>query len=81
MRVTFRRRNKNNGETTQKTTQKILELMRHTPTISTGEIAEVCGLTRDGVNYNIRKLKTKGIIRREGGRKGGHWEVVEYETE
>ena len=55
--------------------------MRHTPTISTGEIAEVWGLTRDGVNYNIRKLKTKGIIRREGGRKGGHWEVVEYETE
>ena len=55
--------------------------MRHTPAISTEEIAEVCGLTRDGVNYNIRKLKTKGIIRRQGGRKGGHWEVVEYETE
>ena len=72
---------KTTQETTQKTAQKIVELMRHTPAISTEEIAEVCGLTRDGVNYNIRKLKTKGIIRRQGGRKGGHWEVVEYETE
>ena len=37
----------------------------------------MCGLTRDGINYQIRKLKQQGIIRRIGPDKGGHWEIVE----
>ena len=64
-------------DTTQKTTQKIVEQMRSNPTISIEELAELCGLTRDGINYNIRNLKNKGIIKRIGPDKGGHWEVVE----
>jgi ATP-dependent DNA helicase RecG len=84
VKVIFQRRNVNNGETTQKTTQKatqkttqkIVELMKQNPIISTEAIAEICGLTRDGVNYHIRKLKAKGIIRRVDGRKAGHWEVM-----
>ena len=63
-------------DTTQKTTQKIVEQMRSNPTISIEELAELCGLTRDGINYNIRNLKNKGIIKRIGPDKGGHWEVV-----
>lgn len=64
-------------DTTQKTTQKIVEQMRSNPTISIKELAELCGLTRDGINYNIRKLKNKGIIKRIGPDKGGHWEVID----
>ena len=41
------------------------------------ELAELCGLTSDGIKYNIRKLREKGIIKRIGPDKGGHWEVVE----
>lgn len=63
--------------TTQKTTQKIVEQMRSNSTISIEELAELCGLTRDGINYNIRKLKNKGIIKRIGPDKGGHWEVID----
>jgi ATP-dependent DNA helicase RecG len=33
-------------------------------------------LTRDGLNWNIRKMKNKGIIKRVGPDKGGHWEIV-----
>lgn len=51
--------------------------MRSNPTISIEELAEQCGLTRDGINYNIRKLKNKGIIKRIGPDKGGHWEVID----
>ena len=51
--------------------------MRSNPTISIEELAELCGLTRDGINYNIRNLKNKGIIKRIGPDKGGHWEVIE----
>ena len=76
--VTFQRNNVNTtGKTTQKTTQKMLELMKKNPYISTEELASICGLTRDGVNYNIRTLKTRGVIRRVGGRKEGYWMVVE----
>ena len=64
-------------DTTQKTTQKIVEQMRSNPTISIEELAELCGLTRDGINYNIRNLKNKGIIKRVGPDKGGHWEVID----
>ena len=64
-------------KTTQKTTQKILEQIKLNPFISREELAEVCGLTSDGIKYNIRKLREKGIIKRIGPDKGGHWEVVE----
>ena len=64
-------------ETTQKTTQKMIELMRSNPTITIESLCKECGLTRDGVNWNIRKLKSAGLIRRIGPDKGGHWEVVE----
>jgi len=64
-------------KTTQKTTQKILELMRETPNITRKKIAKTLGITEDGVKYHIDKLRKNGIIRRVGGRKGGHWEVIQ----
>lgn len=66
-----------NAETTQKTTQKILELIKLYPSISREELAEKCGLTSDGIKYNIRKMREKGLIKRIGGDKGDHWEVKE----
>ena len=47
--------------------------------ISIEELAVICGLSRDGINYNIRNLKKQGIIRRVGPDKGGHWEVIQPE--
>jgi len=64
-------------KTTQKTTQKVVGLMRSNPMISIEELAEICGITRDGINYHIKNLKKKGIVKRIGGDKGGHWEVIE----
>ena len=29
------------------------------------------------MEYNIRKLREKGIIKRIGPDKGGHWEIIE----
>ena len=68
------------SDTTQKgqdTTQKILEEIKKNPSISRDELAEKCGLTSDGIKYNIRKLREKGIIKRIGPDKGGHWEIIE----
>ena len=73
-----------NQDTTQKTTQKgqdstqkIIEEIKKNPSISRDELAEKCGLTSDGIKYNIRKLREKGIIKRIGPDKGGHWEIIE----
>ena len=38
------------------------------------------GLTKRGVEWNLSKLKAKGLIRREGGDKGGYWEVLNDQT-
>lgn len=63
-------------ETTQKTTQeKIIELIRKNPNITQAEMAEVLDLTRDGIAYNVKILKEKGIIERIGPTKNGIWEI------
>ena len=68
----------NSGQkTTEKTTEKILRLMRENPHITNKELAEACGITEDGVYWNTKKLKENNIIRRVGGDKGGHWEIVD----
>jgi len=40
-------------------------------------LATLLKLSEDGVKYQIKKLKDKGIIKRVGPDKGGYWEVIE----
>lgn len=69
---------------TEKTTEKtkrntatnILRIIRDFPSISMKDLAIKCGITEDGVYWNIKQLKALGRIRRIGPDKGGHWEVV-----
>lgn len=63
--------------TTQKTTEKIIRILKERPYTTAGQLAEELGLTVDGVDYNIRKLKKQGRIVRIGRDKGGHWEIHE----
>ena len=60
-----------------KSSQKILELISASPSITISEIAVRLGMTKRGVDKNIKRLKEQGIIRRVGPDKGGHWEVIE----
>jgi DNA-binding CsgD family transcriptional regulator len=60
-----------------KSSQKILELISASPSITISEIADRLGMTTRGVDKNIKRLKEQGIIRRVGPDKGGHWEVIE----
>ena len=62
--------------TLQGTTLKIAQLMLSHPEIKIDEIASTVGLTRDGVNYQIRKLKKLVGLRHEGADQSGHWEFV-----
>lgn len=64
-------------KTTVKTTVKILELIKENNHITRQELANELGLTVDGVDYNLKKLKMKGLIKRIGPDKGGFWEAIE----
>lgn len=61
---------------TPKTTQKIIELIRRDSKISIEQMAHRVGITRDGINYNIRKLKKDGRLRRVKGDNGEYWEII-----
>ena len=63
-------------ETTQETTQeKLISLIKENPSITQGELAVRLGVTRDGVSYNIKKLKEQGKLERVGSTKNGTWLV------
>jgi len=59
----------------EKTVEKILGAIRANPRITTNELAAVAGLGRRGVEWNLKELKSKGILRRVGPDRGGSWEV------
>lgn len=63
-------------KTTLTTTQRVLELMEKDPYITIDQIAASIGITRDGINYQIKKLKNLGQIERDGGDYGGKWKVL-----
>lgn len=64
-------------KTREKTRDKILRLMRRNPAVSTDDLAQAIGITRKGVEWQIQKLKSEGLVNRVGPDKGGHWEVSE----
>lgn len=58
---------------TQEIGERILQLVKSNPKITTVDMARALGLTRDGVNYHLRAMKAKGLLRREGATKNGIW--------
>ncbi len=57
--------------------QKILEVLRHKPEISQGEMAEELGTTRRVIQKKMILLKEAGCIERIGGKRYGHWVIHE----
>lgn len=66
-----------NQESSQESSQKIIELIRQNPNITTLEMAETIGVNRRTVAKITKTLQTQGIILRVGPDKGGHWKIAE----
>lgn len=66
---------KKTDDTVEKTVEKILGLIKANPKITQKELMAGTGLTRRGVEWNLRKLKDDGAIRRVGSDRSGHWDV------
>ena len=52
--------------------------MKENPEVTIPIMAETLRLTTRAVEKNVAKLQAKGIVKRVGPDKGGHWEVREY---
>jgi ATP-dependent DNA helicase RecG len=63
-------------KTRVETRVEIIKIMKENPRVTVGDIAKATGLTIKGVEWNIKDLKQKGLIKRIGPNKGGHWEAV-----
>ena len=68
-------------KTREKTREKILALIAADPSITTAELANRLGITAKGIEWQIGRLKQKGVLERIGPAKGGHWKVVETKDE
>ena len=64
-------------ESVGKASGKILDACREKPSITIPELAELIGITERSVQRNMQNLQKQGLLRRIGGRKEGHWEVME----
>jgi ATP-dependent DNA helicase RecG len=60
-----------------KTEERVLQLLRDTPSMTTQALGERLGISKRGVLKQVEKLKEQGRLRRVGPNKGGHWEVLE----
>ena len=74
--TTFRRKNFEKGvEKLSEVQRLIINIIHENPKISKKGIRIIGKITKKSVEYNIDSLKKKGLLKRIGPDKGGHWEV------
>ena len=56
--------------------RKIVEAISKNQHVTITELSKIVGISERKIKDNILKLKGKGLIRRIGPDKGGHWEVA-----
>lgn len=57
--------------------RKILSIILQNPRVSKKELSEKVSISTTAIDKNIQSLKKKGLLKRVGSAKGGHWEVIE----
>ncbi len=67
------------GETVGETVGEILKLIEINPQITRNELAKKTRLSVRGIEWNLKKMKEKKLIRRIGPDKGGYWQIIEKE--
>ena len=61
---------------TEKRDADILDFIKNNTNITTSKLAELFGVTRRTIARDIEFLKKNNRLKRIGGDKGGHWEVL-----
>ena len=69
--------NKKSTQENKKSTQEtILHILMENPKTNRKELAEIIGLSEDGIKKQLAKLKKEGLIERIGSTKAGYWKVI-----
>ncbi len=63
-------------KSSEKSSEKIIELLENNPEITIAEIAEKVSKSTRAVEKQLANLKKQGKIEREGPDKGGKWKVI-----
>ena len=63
------------GERLTNNQKMILNYMHENKYISIPQLSMKLGIATKNIETNISKLKIKGLLKRIGSAKGGHWEV------
>jgi predicted HTH transcriptional regulator len=69
-------REKAREKTREKTREKLIYALQENPTLTAEELAVLLSITPKGVEWQLSRLKSEGVLRRVGPAKGGHWQVV-----
>ena len=68
--------------TRQKTSDKIIEMIKKDPQITAPQIAMELDISTRGVEKNLRQLRETGTLKRVGSPTfGGYWEIVNLDNE
>lgn len=65
------------GERLGENEEKILGIINKNKFVTISELSKSINISTTAVEKNIVKLKEKGLLKRVGPAKGGHWEIVE----
>ncbi len=63
------------GERLTRNQELILKFIEENKYISIVQLSEKVGIATKNIESNISKLKKKGLLKRVGSAKGGHWEI------
>lgn len=66
----------NHGSTQESTQEMILDEIRKHPFTTREQLANVIGITPDGIKKQQDKMKKAKRIKHVGPTKGGHWEII-----
>ena len=65
-----------NEKSSEKTSEIILSMLKENPKLSAKKLSEKIGITSRAVEKQLANLVQKGLIKRIGSPKGGHWEIL-----
>jgi len=63
-------------KSTQKSTQKIIKLIKNNSNTTIAKLSIDLGLTPKAIKKNLSKLKLEGKLKRIGPDKGGYWKII-----
>ena len=88
VRVTFQRNNANGSQTGSQTSSQtgsqtpsnqILKMISDNPKVTRKQMSSELGISDRMVAKYLKKLQDNGIVRREGGKFGGEWVIIDTE--